>query len=193
MFNNARGRGWDTVPHECQQFFLLIYPTVPNSRPVLEMGEDYEGSFVGSLLYLLIEKDIPASVLGREQCMGYLEPSAVEIILQERKRFQEAERVAREEQVPEGGWCRNDKWGQRNLAGGGGHSDSRLIREGPLGPNSQGHPSLPLHPEFSNSSNPRSIGRRNGARSGYPARGVGTPAIFPHALCRIEAQVTQDL
>jgi len=142
-----------------------------------DFGRRFEGK---SLLYLCIEVEILASVLKPEQCMGYLEPSAVEIILQERKLVREAERAVGGEQVLEGGRCRNTK---RNLAGGGGYSGRRPIRENYLSPNSQGHPSLPPRPEFSNSSNARSTGRPNGARSGYPTRGSGAP---------IEAHVNQD-
>jgi len=158
------------------------------------MKEDYQKRFKEgkSLLYLCIEVDIPASVLLLEDCMGYLEPSAVGIIQQERRhiRIREEERAARGGQVPEGGQCRNANRHQRNLAGGGGYS-GHLISEGPLGLNSQGHPRLPPRPEFPNSSNARSAGRRNGARSGYPAR-VGAPTISPHALRRIETHMNQD-
>ena len=59
---------------------------------MLNVGADFDGIFQGkSLLYLCVEVDILASVLKAETCMGYLEPSAVEMILRERKLVREAE------------------------------------------------------------------------------------------------------
>ena len=87
-------KGWDAVSEEYKRFFLPIFPTASNGRPVLDLGVDFDRRFEGkSLLYLCIEVDILASVLKTERCMGYLEPSAVEMILQERKLVREAERA----------------------------------------------------------------------------------------------------
>ena len=90
-------KGWEAIAKENQQFFLPISPTDPNDRPVLKVKVDYDQRFVGkSLLYLCIEVDILASDLQSERCMGYLDPSAVEIIQRERSLIHAVESAGRE-------------------------------------------------------------------------------------------------
>ncbi|PUU78751.1 hypothetical protein B9Z19DRAFT_36798 [Tuber borchii] len=176
-----REKGWEAIAKENQRFFLPISPTDSNDRPVLNVKVDFDGRFVGkSLLYLCIEVDIQASELQGERCMGYLDPSAVEIILQERSLIHAVESVARENMREERG-PRNASRHPGNLANSGGYPDGHRIRESSFGQNDLGHSSLPLRREFSNGSNTRSAGRPSGASFRYPTRSSGAPTNSPRA------------
>ena len=180
-----REKGWEAIAKENEQFFLPIFPTASNDRPVLEVKEDFDKRFVGkSLLYLCIEVDILASELRSERCMGYLDPSAVGIILRERGLIHAVESLAKENMREERG-PRNAGWRPGKLANSGGYLDGHRIREGSSGQNSPGHSSPSLRPEFPNGSNTRSAGRPSGARSRYPARNSGAPANFPRAPSQV--------
>ena len=176
-----REKGWEAIAKENRQFFLPIHPTKPNGRPVLMVKEDFDQRFVGkSLLYLCIEVVILASELQGERCMGYLDPSAVGIILRERNLIHAAESPARENTREERG-LRNPGRRPGNLANSGGYLDGHHIRESSFGQNYFGHSSPPLRLESSNGSNTRSAGRPNGAGSRYHTRSSGAPANSPRA------------
>ena len=178
-------KGWEAIAKENQQFFLPISPTDPNDRPVLKVKVDYDQRFVGkSLLYLCIEVDILASDLQSERCMGYLDPSAVEIIQRERSLIHAVGSGGRENMREERG-LRNPSRRPGNLANSGGYPDGHRIRESSFGQNSPSHSSPPLRPEFSNGSNTGFASRPNGARSRYPTRSSGTPANFSRAPSQV--------
>ncbi|PUU78788.1 hypothetical protein B9Z19DRAFT_1141119 [Tuber borchii] len=153
--------------------------------PVLMVKEDFDQRFVGkNLLYLCIEVDILASELQGERCMGYLDPSAVGIILRERSLIQAVESPVRENMREERG-PRDPSRPPGSLANSGGYSDGHRIREGSSRQNSQGHSSPSLPSEFSNGSNTSFAGRPNGAYSRYHARSSGTPANFSSAPSQV--------
>ena len=116
--------------------------------------------------------------------MGYLDPSAVEIIQRERSLIHAVESAGRENMREERG-LRNPSWYPGNLATSGGYPDGHRIRESSFGQNSPSHSSPPLRPEFSNGSNTGLAGRLNGARSRYPTRSSGTPANFSRAPSQV--------
>jgi len=148
---------------------------------VLEVKEDFDKRFVGkSLLYLCIEVEILASELRSERCMGYLDPSAVGIILRERGLIHAVESLAKENMREERG-PRNAGWRPGKLANSGGYPDGHRIHESSSGQNSPGHSSPSLRPEFSNALNTRSAGRR----SRYPARSSGAPGNFSRAPSQV--------
>ncbi|PUU78752.1 hypothetical protein B9Z19DRAFT_1064778 [Tuber borchii] len=181
---NQGQKGWEAIAKENQQFFLPISPTASNGRPVLTVKEDFDGRFVGkSLLYLCIEVDIPASDLQGERRMGYLDPSAIGIILRERSLIHAVESPAGENMREERG-PRNPSRHPGNLANSGSYPDGHLIRESSFGQNSQGHSSPPTSPRILKWLEYPLCGS-NGAHSRYPARSSGTPANISRAPSQV--------
>ena len=185
LSTTQREKGWEAIAKENRQFFLPIFPTASNGRPVLMVKEDFDQRFVGkSLLYLCIEVDMPASALHGERCMGYLDPSAVEIIQRERSPTHAVESQPGRICGKRGG-LGMPVGDPGNLANNGGYPDGHRVRGSSSGQNSPGHSSPPLRPGFSNGSNTYSAGCPNGARSRYLARSSGAPANFSRAPSQV--------